>query len=240
MTFPDDSIQSAVLGDADWWVSNDDNSLCRGALIFAFVPHVDQVPYTLEPVGRKDPTQHGSAEVRIKPLNARASRPSPSLPVAAMPLYHGEFWTAYKAKRRPCIVFSNQSPSVSKSVVRGAPKRNTAPTVLVAPYYGVDQDGKRAGYNPVFIERVRHCEYPQFFWDKLPIGGSTESLLRLDHLQPIGAHHQSYDLSNFKLSEPAMEILDEMLEWLMQGMVHEDSFIAIYREIIEDTFDEKN
>jgi hypothetical protein len=31
-----------------------------------FLPHVDQTPYTLEPVGRADPTDHNTAHVSIK------------------------------------------------------------------------------------------------------------------------------------------------------------------------------
>ncbi|WP_424948086.1 hypothetical protein [Candidatus Spongiihabitans sp.] len=234
MTYPDDSIQACV--DKDWWISKDNNSLCRGTLVFAFVPHVDQTPYTLEPVGRKNPTQHSSAELQVKPLNIQSSRPLPSLPVAAMPLYHGELWAAYRAKKRPCIVLSDESPLIDKNLIRGAPKRNTAPTVLVAPYYGVGRNNRRSGYNPAFIERVRHCEYPQFFWDQLPIDGPKESLLRLDHLQPIGTHYQSYQSSSFKLNNTAMEVLDEMLQWLIYGGVHEDSLIALYRKEIEDSF----
>jgi hypothetical protein len=28
---------------------------------------------------------------------------------------------------------------------------------------------KRTGYNPAIVERVRCGEYPQFFWDWIPI-----------------------------------------------------------------------
>ena len=53
------------------------------------------------------------------------------------------------------------------------------------------------------VERTRHREYPQFFWDQLPISGVEESILRLDHLQPIGNHHNAYQLSEYKLNNDA-------------------------------------
>jgi hypothetical protein len=234
--FPDDCVQS-IIGSANWWTKNKEHELCRGALIFAFAPHVDQVPYIFEPVGRTDASRHDSAILRVAPLSVNQPLKKTNLPVAAMPLSGGEVWAAYRAKVRPCLVIGSNNPAVDKALTKGTPKNSTAPTVLVAPYYGVDRDGRRAGYKPEFVERVRHCEYPQFVWDRLPIGGGPdESILRLDHLQPIGTHYNSYKISEFKLSDGALEIIDEMVRWLIWGGVDADSLIALYREEIEATF----
>ena len=65
--YPEDSIQ-AVSGASDWWVQDAKHEIRRGSLIYAFVPHVDQLPYTVEPVGRRQPDQHTAAEVKIAPL----------------------------------------------------------------------------------------------------------------------------------------------------------------------------
>ena len=62
------------------------------------------------------------------------------------------------------------------------------PTLLLAPYYGSLSDGSRAGWDPEFISRIQRVEYSQYVWDILPIGGSESgSLLRLDHIFPLGA-----------------------------------------------------
>ena len=235
--YPDDCIQAIIQPD-DWWVENEDKKLCRGAIVFAFAPHVDQVPYTIEPVGRTQSDQHTAANVRVSPLRIKQPRNRTDLPVAAMPLHAGELWTAYRAKKRPCLVIGSGNPSVDGALTRGMPKHSTAPTVLAAPYYGVDRNGKRAGYKPEFVERVRHCEYPQFMWDRLPISGPDESILRLDHLQPIGTHHNSYEMSDYKLSNDALEIVDDLIRWLIWGGVLAGSLIALYREEIEDLFGE--
>jgi len=234
--FPDDCMQS-IIGSDVWWTKNEEQELCRGALIFAFAPHVDQVPYTFEPIGRTDANRHDNAILRVAPLKVNQPLKKTNLPVAAMPLFAGEVWAAYRAKKRPCLVIGSNNPAVDKALTKGTPKSSTAPTVLVAPYYGADRDGRRAGYKPEFVERVRHCEYPQFVWDCLPISGKPdESILRLDHIQPIGAHYNSYKLSEFKLSDGALEVIDELVRWLIWGGVYEDSLIALYREEIEATF----
>jgi len=236
--FPDDCIQS-IVGSTKWWTKNEEQKLCRGALIFAFVPHVDQVPYAFQPVGRTEPDKHDSAIVRVAPLKVDQPLKKAELPVAAMPLHGNEVWAAYRAKRRPCLVIGSNNPTVDHTLIAGTPRNATAPTILVAPYYSVDRDGSRAGYRPEFVERVRHCEYPQFVWDCLPFtGASKESILRLDQIQPIGAHYYSHKFSDFKLNAGALEVIDELLYWLIWGGVKEDSLIAMYRAEIEEMFEE--
>ncbi len=188
--FPEDSLQSLILP-SEWWIKNEHSMLCRGSLIFPFVPHVDQVPYIFEPIGRTEATEHNSAIVRVSPLKVNQPLQQLNLPVAAMPLHEKEVWAAYRAKKRPCLVFSSDGNKVEKILTRGKPNHATAPTFLAAPYYGIDKNVKRAGYNPEFVEMVRHCQFPQFHWDKLPFPGGEESILRLDQLQPFGSHHDS-------------------------------------------------
>ena len=234
MTFPDDSLQSIVDPSSSWWEKNESKTVERGFLVKAFIPYVDQVPNTITPVGRQDPRIHDKAIVKIGPLNIEAPRKREDLPVAAMSLNDKEVWTAYKAKLRPCLVIGKTRHLVEQKIRRGQPKRSTAQTYLVAPYYGADRDGTRAGYNPKFIERVRHIRYPQFVWDKLPLGGPKESILRLDHLQPIGRHHNSFKRTGYKLSEEAIEIIDDVFTILNAPTTRK--YYKECREIIEDQF----
>ena len=233
--YPEDCVQSIIHPDA-WWTNNTDKVLCRGALVFAFVPHVDQIPYTFEPVARTEATEHDSATIEVAPLRVGQPLKRAALPVAAMPLRSGEVWAAYRAKRRPCLIIGSGGPRVDQVLTRGMARHSTAPTVLAAPYYGATRDGSRGGYNPQFVERIRHCEYPQFLWDQLPVAGSEESILRLDHLQPMGAHHDAYQLSEYKLSDDALEVVDELFQLLIWGQIPEDSLIAMYREEIRSAF----
>ena len=233
--FPDDSIQSIIVP-SPWWEKSEGKNLERGSLVYASVPHVDQVPYTVKPIARSEPERHDKAILDIAPLRMKARRTKEDLPVAAMTLFDGELWTAYRAKKRPCLVLGANLPIVDNSLRREMPKKSTAPVVLVAPYYGVDRDGNRAGYNPELVERTRHAEYPQFFWDKLPISGPKESILRLNHMQPVGTHYNSYELAGHKLSENAMELIDDYLQWVIWGGVPEDSLILDYRKQIESIF----
>lgn len=153
-----------------------------------------------------------------------------------MVLNDKEVWAAYRSKRRPCLVLREPSMSVAKELIRGKSKNSVAPTILLAPYYGADENLKRAGYSEEFRVRVRHCEYPQFFWDKIPVQGSDESILRLDHMQASGAHHQAYKLTDYKLSEEALDILDDQINWLIYGGISKDSIILDYRQLIEQNY----
>ena len=231
--YPEDCVQSLI---DPWWIDNTDRVLCRGALVFAFVSHTDQVPYTFEPLARTEATRHDSATIQVAPLRVGQPLTRTKLPVAAMLLHSGEVWAAYRAKRRPCLIIGPASPRVDRALTRGMARHSTAPTVLAAPYYGVTRDGSRGGYNPAFVERIRHCDYPQFLWDQLPISESEESILRLDHLQPIGNHHNAYQLSAYKLSDDALEAVDDLFSWLIWGQVPEDSLIEMYQELIRTTF----
>ncbi|MDP2851832.1 MAG: hypothetical protein Q8O23_00330, partial [Gallionella sp.] len=180
----------------------------------------------------------------MTPLSVNQPPEKTDLPVAAMPHSDGEVWAAYRAKKRPCLVIGSNNPAVDQALTQGMPTNSTAPTVLVAPYYGVDKDSRRAGYQPDFVERVRHCEYPQFVWDRLPIGGGPdESILRLDHLQPIGALNNSYKLSEFKLSDAALEIIrsgigrDVMHQLRAEGLHH--GMLPLLDTILDDPTGER-
>jgi hypothetical protein len=130
-------------------------------------------------------------------------------------------------------VLANEQPKVRDKLRRDMPRKLTSPTIIVAPYYGADKDGRRAGYNQPLVERIRHAEYPQFMVDQLPIGGPKESILRLDHIQPIGLHYYAYEHSGYSLSDEAVEnILDDWLIWLFYGGLPPDSLLLDYQKDI--------
>jgi hypothetical protein len=126
-----------------------------------------------------------------------------------------------------------QDGYVEDMLRRDMPRKLTSPTLIVAPYYGADQDGRRAGYNSELVNRIRHAEYPQFILDHLPIPGSEQSILRLDHMQPVGLHYLTYEHSGFCLSDEAVElILDDWLQWFFYSGLPENSLILDYQKEI--------
>ncbi len=232
--YPKDTIQAYV---DPWWEIDETPGLKRGRLIRGFLPHVSQVPMVLTPIGRSDPTNHERIDYRIEPLKAVKYPKLPCLPVAALPLFEGEVLSVYKAKKRPLLVVSIGGPEIPKAITKGSPKWQTLPAMLVAPFYGAVFDGKRAGFNEEFVQKVRRCKYPQYLYDRLPIGGSTEeSILRLDHLQPFPLFDQSYQWTPHCLSEDALMILDEWLQWLIEGSLPEDSLLGMYRDGLTDLY----
>ena len=213
-----------------WWTFDKTKDYRRGRLVRAFLPHVDQIPNQLIPIGRRDPTDHQSAYYEITPLRVSQSKMAAKIPVAALPEFPGEVKVVYRAKKRPAIILSEGGPDIPKHLIRGSPKWQTNPVVLVAPYYGVDRGKGRAGFNEKFVEKIRRCRYPNFMWDILPVTGAEESILRLDHIQPIGKHHDSLDLTDYCLSQDAIDLIDEWLNWLIFNYLPENSILYDIRE----------
>lgn len=223
-TYPDDCFQNIV---GQWWVE-DDGNLCRGRLIRAFVPHVDQVPCALNPVGRTDDRQHKLADCEIVPVDITKPLERSFLPVAGLICYDGEVRTVYRAKKRPMLLISLAGHAVPSALVAGSPKYQTSATHLAVPYYGGNADGKRAGFNPEFLKRVRKCEFPQFSWDILPLDGAEESVLRFDHVQPVSTHYKSFQATNYRLSKEALSLVDEWLLWHLTASLPGDDTLLGY------------
>jgi hypothetical protein len=101
--------------------------------------------------------------------------------------------------------------------------------LIVAPFYGADPGGTRGGWPEEFVNRIRRIEYPQYVWDKLPITGTTDSILRLDHLFPIGIDPAGYQLLPFKLSPDALAVIDDWCLWLLSNELDPKSVLGIIR-----------
>lgn len=228
-TYPPECIQNYIT--TDWWIKDDSKKCCRGRLLRAYVPYVDQVPYMLVPKGRKEATIHTLAECDIKPVNATNIPKETTLPVAGITTFKNEVKSIYRAKRRPVLVLAEAGSKVEKKLREGQANYQTAPTHIVAPYFGADQDGNRGGYKKEFVERIQLLEYWQFFYDKLPLETVEESILRIDQMQPIGAESTSYEILPWRLSDEAMAIMDEWLNWAITGelkFVEEEGHILGY------------
>lgn len=229
-SFPDASIQSLV---GDWWIEDRDKpELCRGRLLRAFIPFVDQEPRALTAEGRAEATDHRRAIYKVEPLRVSQQRSAPRLPVAAMPGVPGEIQAVYRAKLRPALVLGGESTEpVDPSLTKGMAKWQTAQTVLVAPYFGITGGATRGGFNQVFVERIQRAEYPEYVWDRLPIGGSPGgSVLMLKQLQAIGRHYNAYELTPFRLSRDALGVMDDWVAWLLTGGLDPDGVLAMFRE----------
>lgn len=72
--------------------------------------------------------------------------------------------------------------------------------------------------------------------DSLPVTGkkvTRQSILRLDHIMPVGKHHNSCQLGSVKLSEEALALLDEWLVWLATGRLKMDTLLAMARDELQ-------
>lgn len=222
MNYPDDCLQSTV---KSWWKETTTKNLCMGRLAWAFVPQVVEVPMTLVVEDRQEDTSHGRALIRIEQLNTKKSRKPSKNPLAAMPHREGEHYVVYRGKVRP-VVLLFPFPTLPKAIRTGG--WFTTQTTIAAPFYGADQSGTRAGVEPEFLKRIRHCEYRQYMWDKLPFknGKTDHSVLRLDHLLPIGLGNATLEYTEFCLTDDALAIMDEWMTWVRSGLLPDGGVIA--------------
>lgn len=228
--YPPDSIQNLVA--SSWWEEDKTPSLCRGALVLTCVPFFSQIPLELV-AQRADATEHRTASLIARTFQmGRRGEPDPMLPVAGLPRLEGaNAYLVSRAKKRPCLVLGGvEHATIDRALTHGMSNSSTLTYAVVAPYYGTRQE-RRAGYNPEFVEFVKHAKCSRFFWDSLPMG--EESILRLDQAQPLGIHHQSFEPLGYRLSRGALEIMDEWLDWFLYGT--EGVNIRSFRELMLET-----
>jgi hypothetical protein len=76
------------------------------------------------------------------------------------------------------------------------------------------------------VALVRRAEYPYFCWDKLLIPGPEESILRVDHVFPVPKEPGTVELLPHRLSDKALEIMDDWILWLVRGTLDGASDLA--------------
>ena len=107
----------------EWWVTTDKKEICRGRLIQAHLPHVDQEPMVMVPTGRKDPVDHSSAFFKmVNRIRHAATSDRSQLPVAGLPTIPGEERFVYRSKKRPALLICIGGEGVPKELRVGAAK----------------------------------------------------------------------------------------------------------------------
>lgn len=153
------------------------------------------------------------------------------LPVAAMPLRPNESYLVRRGKTRPVLVVATEGAAVNSEFKRTGSSWQHKPSLLVAPYYGIEADGTRGGWNSQFVERIQQAEYPQYVWDILPIATSDYgSILRLDHLMPLGADPANWITTEHQLTDDALTVLDEWIDWHITGTLAADGILTDIRQ----------
>lgn len=228
-TYPDDSLQNLIEPDP-WWVNDGKREFEVGRLVHAIIPFVDQSPYALETIGRVRSTQHKEAKVRFVPIDIKSAVNYSRLPVAPLPQYVGETSAVYRTKKRPALIIHAGCSEIPNHLRRNKPRSHTDPCILVAPFFTAESAGVRAGFTPAFIERVRRCEYPQFFWDILPISKSgADSIMRLDQVQPVGRNHSVAEVTNYRLDDLALKIMQQHVYWFLHNELPVDSILYEFK-----------
>ena len=145
---------------------------------------------------------------------SRQSAWLPCLCSAALPIRDGETYLVQRGKRRPALVVRTGGTPVAKDFRAGQSRWQSAPTLLVAPFYGVEASGTRGGWGEPFVERMGRGEYPQVRVGSIADRRNVDSPLR-HHLFAIGADPANYDTTPHVLSAEAIQLLDQRIAWLL-------------------------
>lgn len=220
-----------------WWERKSGQPVGFGSLIEVFVHHMDKLPIQLIPEGRTQATDHTRANFKAMPYSIRRHLQRTPVPIAALPHNPGESYIALRGKVRPALVLGADFTPISQEDRQRHREWQVSPVYLVAPFYGVEQTEKRSGFDPEFIERVQKAFYKQFLWDELP-GDALElctaktregSLIRLDHLVPVGTDPGFYRNTGYRLNDDGRRLLNEWLEWFWFGDMKAESFLLLFR-----------
>jgi hypothetical protein len=223
-------IQNCYEG--NWWEQLKSDKYERGELIWCFIPFINLVPVTLETTGRNSPSDHYTAHYKLANLSVNYCYKPTSLPVAGMPTFKDEVKCVYRAKKRPALILSTGGKEISKDLNKNKPNRITSQYLIVAPYYGNEQNETKGGH---FSENLRNLAvkaiYPQSFVEFLPFEKKpTESILRFDHCISIGSHHDSIQRTGIVLTKGALEIIDQWFEWFISNIEPTNNMLQLFKD----------
>lgn len=242
--YPLDTVQRLISSDhSPWWVKKPQGAKDtpeRWDLLVSLVPHLGDVPHRAH-LTRIEPELHTKLQAEVTAFHIDHHKPKPEtdLPAAAFP--DGAF--IYGGKVRPVLVVSHVHKSPSRST-RGSARSVTKPSFMVAPYYGADPDGSRAGFPHEFVSRIRQAQYAQFFWDHLPSGlphirhTECSSILRLDQVFPIYRRREedvaAWAATGWTLSPEARTVMEEWMRWGFQGGIKAGAVIDTFRLLLKE------
>lgn len=231
--FPDNCIQNLLLS---WWEKKIPSKRERWRLAWAYVRHIVE-PYEVIVEGRSESRIHDSAMLTIRSFRSLSEvKTMPAnLPVAGIPVHHGERLTLNRGKVRPALILATPGTQIEQSVRAGFPKGHYAPTYIVAPFFTASSSGAQSGYSAEFVRRTKLCEYTQCFWDLLPL--TTEhsgSILRFDQMQAVEPDINSLAASEWILSEDAQIAMNElMIRHLSQARLKADGLVATAVQLLQ-------
>jgi hypothetical protein len=83
------------------------------------------------------------------------------------------------------------------------------------------------------VSRIQRAEYSQYAWDLLPLDASSEgSILRLDHIFPVGFDPSNWILTEYVMRDEALAILDEWISWQLTGLIPAGGMLEVCRDVL--------
>ena len=62
------------------------------------------------------------------------------------------------------------------------------------------------------------------------VGWKTDSIMRLDQVQPVGRNHSVVNVTNYCLSETGLLIMEQFLEWFCYDRLDQESELGYFKQ----------
>jgi hypothetical protein len=220
---------------------------CRGFgvghLVWAPVPHLEEVPRILE-VERAGSQEHYASRFSIVQTGNTHFRPKQKLPIKLLSLGETEELLVSKAKKRPCIIVAADNTAFEDEKTKteiGKRRHLQDQSMLLAPIYGTASNEIVDGFPPIMTARIRALLYSQFFYlpDRCPktkVSLGREGIVRLDRVF-AATPTRGLSLMDKRLAKEPLAILLAVLRERLGGP--RDENLGLFRELLRDLLPEE-
>lgn len=214
-----------------------------GHFVWCPVQNLEEVPRILE-VDRAVSTAHYASKFEITQLQSHHFKSRQKLPIKALALGETEELLISKAKKRPCIILSDENTNFSDAPVLDEVRKRRHlqdRSVLIAPVYGIATMDDPSGFPAIMAARIRAFLYNQFFYlpkncPKTKLSIAKEGVIRLDRLVPASPS-RGMEPMDLKLSSEPFELLRAVVRERLGAQPNAD--LNIVRDILFEALPEE-
>jgi hypothetical protein len=209
-----------------------------GHLVWAPVPHLEEVPRILE-VERAGSTEHFASKFSIVQIRDTHFRRKQKLPIKLLSLGETEELLISKAKKRPCVVVCAENTKFEDDKLKaeiGRRRHLQDQSMLLAPVYGTASNEMLDGFPPIMTARIRALLYAQFFYlpercPKTKIALPREGIVRFDRIF-AATPNRGLSPMDIRIAKEPLALLLAVLRERLGGA--KDENLGLVRELLRE------
>ena len=112
---------------------------------------------------------------------------------------------------------SYSGTSLATESSKGQRPGSLKPSVLIAPYFGADADGSRAGWPEVLVDAIERCSSRSTSGTRCRSGARRNRYCALTSFNRWRTSSTAFTYTGFELCQDAVALLDEWVRWYRTG-----------------------